>query len=213
MNEKKQFPMVMRVILAVFIASVSALWLAPNARAQSVALTSTTDSGDAISPGDIVEVGYEVSINDSVPSPIATTISVTNAVGQIMVGCPNGSSQTLTVNLTAQSYSVPANTATWASSDTVFLGSVTAPSNLCGGNQGTETSANFTANWGFSCQHNSPQEGCCHNVCIRFHHRHHHHGQEYVGQFCERHCVPPPACVTPYQKYPCCEKKQRTCGG
>jgi len=206
MKDNKRFPIV-HTIAVLLVAVSSALWLAPATHAQTAVLTSTTDSGDAVSPGDIIEVGYEVSINDTTGSPTATTVTVTGAVGQIIVACPKGGSQTLTVNLAAQSYAIPANTTTWASSDSVYLGEATAPSNLCGGQQGTESSATFTANYGFSCQKNSDEFGCCHNICFRFHHRHHHQGREFIGPFCERICKPFKMCVTPFMRGPCCEKQ------
>src|ERR1700682_4444870 len=106
MNDRTIFPVNARVIVvALFVASISAFWLAPTSNAQSLMMTGSTRNL-TVSPGDTIEAGYEVAIPKS---PHATdTVAMTNAVVRVSVSCPNGSSQTITINLGSQSAPVAA---------------------------------------------------------------------------------------------------------
>jgi hypothetical protein len=209
MKARIPFLLDVRVIRALLVASLSTIWLAPAASAQTVILAGSMDSKLPVSPGDTVAVGYEVALADASPSPTATMVSVTNAVVQLSVSCPNGKSQTITIKLPSQSFSVSANNNSWVPSDSVYQGQTTVPSTLCGGHQGTTNGATFMATSGFSCHENSV-EGCCHNVCFRFHHRHHHDGDDEGGTFSDTSCKIEKYCNSPENREhgQCCETKE-----
>ncbi len=104
----------------------------------SATISGSMEGNLAINPGDTVKAGYNFTIPGSHPANIITAIS-----GNVTlpVSCPNGSTQTLTIDLPRQSYNVAQNDNRWfpsgnQSSSLVYQGSVTAPTTLCGGVQG-----------------------------------------------------------------------------
>jgi hypothetical protein len=196
MKVRKQFQFVARVIPALLIASISALWLVPPASAQGTAVISGTVDRHHISPGDVLHLGYEVAITDTDPTP--TTVSVTNTIMQLSVSCPNGASQTITINAPTQSFLVRANTTSWFPSADTYEGQARAPSTLCGGKGGTESAVTFTTKYAYSCKSNS-NGGCCHNVCFQMHHK---HNQENPCSFVKS-CHPSKQCTSP-EKGGCC---------
>jgi hypothetical protein len=183
MNARTTFPLDARVIVALFIASLLALWLAPATSAQSVIMAGST-SKITVNPGDTIEAGYEVAIAKA-PHP-ADTVSVTNAVVRVSVNCPNGSSQTLNINLASQSVLVPADSNDWSPGGSVYQGRARAPSNLCGGQQGSTNGATFMATFGHECHQGN--KDCCHEHCFRFHVRCYHNGNDHEGEMSDRHC-------------------------
>ena len=213
MTSRIRFVLQTRAIVALLIGAMSALWIAPAANAQSVILAGSMDNNLTVKPGDTIAVGYEVSLADAGPSSEGMTISVTSGVAQVSIRCSNGTSQTLNVNIPAQSYSVAANIRNWSSSDSIYLGQMTAPSNLCGGRPGTTWGARFTCTFSYICHGNSggghgdsdrghgssgwghgdPDPGCCHNVCFRFHCQYNHRG----GTFSDKSSQPPTQCISP----------------
>lgn len=192
MNRRKTFPFDVRVIVALFVASVLALWLAPASNAQSLTMTGST-SNLTVSPGDTIAAGYEVTISKS--RHATDTVSMTSGVVRVSVSCPNGSSQTITINLGSQSVTVPADGNGWSPSDSTYQGQTKAPSTLCGGHPGKTNGATFMGTFGHSChkrEHES-DEDCHHDHCFRFHIRDHHDGDhndggDHEGEFSDKHC-------------------------
>jgi len=203
MNSRTTLVLHARVTLGLFIVLIAAYCIAPSARAQTVMIAGSMDSNLPVRPGDTIASGYQVSLADATASSTATTISMTNAAVLVSIKCPNGKSETITVNLSPNSLSVPANSSNWSSSATGYQGQKKAPSNLCGGQQGTTNGATFTATSAVSCHANSEQ-GCCHNVCFRFHDKFNDRG----GTFSNMSCKPEKQCESPeMQKHGnCCSK-------
>ena len=186
MNDRTIFPVNARVIVvALFVASISAFWLAPTSNAQSLMMTGSTRNL-TVSPGDTIEAGYEVAIPKS---PHATdTVAMTNAVVRVSVSCPNGSSQTITINLGSQSVTVPADGNDWSPGN--YQGQTNAPSTLCGGHPGKTNGATLMGTYGHSCHNREHGSGddCHHDHCFRFHIRDHHNGDDHEGDFSDKHC-------------------------
>jgi hypothetical protein len=203
MNSRTTLVLHARVTLGLFIVLIGAYCIAPSARAQTVMIAGSMDSNLPVRPGDIIASGYQVSLADTSASSTATTVSVTNAVVLVSIKCPTGKSETITVNLSPRSFSVPANSSNWSASATDYQGQTKAPSSLCGGQQGTTNGATFTATSAVSCHANSAQ-GCCHNVCFRFHDKFNNRG----GTFSNTSCKPEKQCESPeMQKHGnCCSK-------
>ncbi|HXW91053.1 MAG TPA: hypothetical protein VEK33_10950, partial [Terriglobales bacterium] len=173
MTAGKRLPFVARLIVALFSISISVLWLAQAASAQSIAISDTADTNLTIGPGDTIEIGIVASISDAVAAPSTATVTLVNPVVQLPVSCANGSSQTITINLSSQSWDVPQDVTTWSSPNSVYQGQATAPSTLCGGQTGMTGVATMTGTFGFVCQ---KSQACCHQVCFQFCHRHQHRG-------------------------------------
>ena len=165
MNPRKQSRFNGSVIVALFISLISALYLVPPASAQGTVVIPGLLDNAPVHPGDTFSLIYQVAIND--PNSISNTVSEINTVMQISVSCPNGSSQTITVNAPAQSLVIPANNRNWVPAAGA---QTTVPSTLCGGNTGVETAVTFTTNSTVTCNANSAQ-GCCHTLCTRFTHQ------------------------------------------
>ena len=171
------------------------------------------DKGLPVHPGDTIRAGYQVSIDDDERSSRASTISVTNAVVKVSIKCSSGDrdneheggEQTITINLSPRTFSVPANSRNWSSPQNDYQGQTTAPAGLCGGKGGTTDGATFRANSSFSCQGKS-DEGCCHNVCFRFHVQYNNRG----GTFSEKSCKPEKQCASPEKRGDghCCDKEK-----
>jgi len=105
-----------------------------------------SDNSLNLKSGDTVTAGYDITMPGKHP---AATVSVPNANIQMDVLCPNGSSYTLTIPLSAETYSIPANNNSWfpsvsQNSPLVYQGSATNPG-CSGGGQGRATRAYFTA--------------------------------------------------------------------
>jgi hypothetical protein len=157
--------------------------------------------GETIYPGDTIDLGYEVSISD--PDTTPTTVSLTSTTMQLSVACPNGSSQTITINPGAGSFLMPGSFSGYLPSENTYEGSVTAPSNLCGGKPGRENGAQWFFNYGVTC-HKDSNRPCCHKVCFQFHHRHHHQDRLFVGNSGQPICFPEKECVSK-EKSGCCK--------
>ena len=198
MNTRTRFQVVERLIVTLFIAAISTLWLVPAASAQTVTIASSMDVNTPIGPGDTVQAGFQVTPGDAISGAI--TVSVTSAVGHISVGCPDGSTQTITINFPSSSVQLPAKNNAWFPSDNnTYQGKAIAPSNLCGGKGGLEKGAVFTINHGEKCDDNQSKTkkgGCCHPVCFRVHREREHNGGRSGGEWddedrsCknEKHC-------------------------
>jgi hypothetical protein len=184
-----------RVVIALLFAL--ALWLTPAASAQSVVMAGPAGNF-TVSPGDTIEAGYEVAIGRGFhPSD---TVSVTNAVVQVSVNCPNGSSQTITVNIGSQPVTVEADSNAWSPSDSTYQGQTKVSSTLCGGTQGRTSGATFMATFGHSCKirKDESEKDCRDNDhCFRFHIRGHHNGDDRDGGFGDRHCEKHEECESP----------------
>jgi hypothetical protein len=204
MNARERATLDVRLIISLIIVLIAAHCGAPAASAQTAIIAGSMNSNLPVRPGDTIRVGYEVSLADASASSTATTISVTSAVVLVSVTCPKGASQTITINIPAQSFSVTANTSNWSSSANAYQGQTRAPSNLCGGLGGTTNGATFTATSSVGCHANS-EEGCCHNVCFRFHCQY----QDQGGSFSDRSCKPEKQCESPEKREhgPCCREK------
>ncbi len=109
---------------------------------------------------------------------------------------------TLSIHLSARTYSIPAN-GNFSSPANDYQGQITAPSNLCGGRNGTVDGATFSTNSAFTCRANA-SEGCCHKVCFHFHVLYNNHGGTFSRKECEheRECASP----TKRGKGHCCDK-------
>jgi hypothetical protein len=99
-----------------------------------------------LSGGDTIVAGYAINMPTEHP---AATVKVPNGSIEMDVACSDGSSYTLHVPLSAQTYSIPANNNNWfpspnQNSPLVYQGSATNPGCSSGG-QGTATRAYFTA--------------------------------------------------------------------
>jgi hypothetical protein len=220
MKSRTRLQFTTNVIVALFIASVLTMWLAPAASAQTVTIPSSMDNNEPIGPGDTVEAGFQITTGDS--NSGATTVSVTGAIAHIAVRCPNGSSQTITINFPSQSLSVPNNNKGWfPPSDNTYQGKTTAPSNLCGGKQGRTNGTVFTATFGEKCDDRSgdnrdrsgDNHPCCQPVCFRFHDRFHdsHKGSDSGGSWDDddRSCKQEKECMTTEKRGTCgCEDEE-----
>jgi len=182
MNARKHFQFGGRLIVALLIASISALCLAPPGSAQTTVVIPGVLYGGTVHPGDTLSLAYQISIAD--PNAIGVTVSVTNPTMQVSVRCPDGSSQTITAKAPAQSLLMPANNSTWFPSAATYQAKATVPSTLCGGKGGVETAVTFTATSKMHCEVNSVQ-GCCHKVCHHFHHKHNEDAPERDSEDCE----------------------------
>jgi hypothetical protein len=197
MKARKTFPFDAGVIVALLVASISALWLTPAASAQSIVLAGRTGNL-TVSPGDTIEAGYEVAIGKSFHPE--DTVSVTSAVVRVSVSCPNGSSQTITINIGSQSVSVPADVHAWSPGDSIYQGQTKAPSTLCGGQQGRTNGATFMASYGHSCHlraYETDHDCRDNDHCFRFHIRCHHSGGDRDGGFSDSHCENHEECESP----------------
>jgi len=166
MNPRKQSRFNGSVIVTLFISLISALYLVPAASAQGTFSIPGAVDKLSVHPGDTISLAYAVAITD--PNSIPVTVSEINTVLQLSVQCPNGSSQTITVNAPAQSLLIPANNSNYFPAAGV---KTTVPSTLCGGNAGVETAVTMTTTSTMTCNANSAQ-GCCHTMCTRFTHQH-----------------------------------------
>jgi hypothetical protein len=185
MNDRTTFPVNARVIVALLVTSVSALWLAPSSKADSLTMTVPTNNL-TVSPGDTIAAGYQVAI--SKPRHATDTVSMTGVV-RISVSCPNGRSESISISLASQSITVPADGNGWYPGNTAYQGQITAPSNLCGGRPGKTNGATFTETHGHSCHKRSnDNEDCHHDHCFRFHIRDRHNGGDHDGDFSNRDC-------------------------
>lgn len=202
---------------------------AAQAQTQTVMIGGSMDQGLPVHAGDTIRAGYEVSIDDQDKSSSSATISVTNAVFMVTIKCSNSKKngkddereddkhgkkddddknhgndhETITINLSARTFSVPGGKRDWSSPENDYQGQVTAPSNLCGGKGGTTDGATFRATSSFSC-HASSTEGCCHKVCFRFHGQYDHRGGTFSHKSCKREKV----CASPVKHGHghCCDK-------
>jgi len=211
MKAKTTFPFETRVIVALLVASISALWLAPAASAQSVVIAGPTGNL-TVNPGDTIEAGYEVAIGKSFHPE--DTVSVTSAVVRVSVNCTNGGSQTITINIGSQPVSVTADTTAWSPSDSTYQGQTKVPSTLCGGKQGTTKGATFTATFGHSChlrKDESKKDCDDDDHCFRFHIRGHHNSDDRDGGFSDKHCEKHEECESPEardERKDCKDKKK-----
>ncbi len=166
MNPRKQSRFNGSVIVALFISLISALYLVPAASAQGNVVIPGLLYNLPVHPGDTISLAYAVAITD--PNSISVTVPEINTVMHLSVRCPNGSSQTITINAPNQSLMIPANNSNWVPGAGHAQGTV--PSTLCGGHAGVETAVTFTTNSTVTCNANSAQ-GCCHTLCTRFTHQ------------------------------------------
>jgi hypothetical protein len=117
----------------------------------SITTSGSMEGNLPINPGDTISAGYDFTLPGTHP---ADTISATSGSVLLTVNCPDSSTQPLSIALPSQSYDVPANNSQWfpsgdQKSSLVYQGSVTAPTNLCGGQQGhAPKGATFTENFG-----------------------------------------------------------------
>jgi len=183
------------------MAGLSALWLAPHARAQTPTfiIPGILDSY-VIHPGDTISLGYEVAVTSLNPNP--TTVSLTNTVMQLHAVCLNGSTDTLTINVPAKSFLVPANNNNWQPSDSTYEGQTKVPSTFCGGQGGVEDNDTFSSDENKTCNSNSTK-GCCETVCMRHHHKHHDSTGDRTPTDFEEGCKPEKECST--QNGGCCK--------
>jgi hypothetical protein len=197
MKARTTFPFDARLIVALLVASVSALWLTPAASAQSVTLAGPTGNL-TVSPGDTIEAGYEVAVGQSFHPQ--DTVSLTSAVVRVSVNCTNGGSETITINIGSQPVSVTADSNAWSPSDSTYQGQTKVPSTLCGGKQGTTNGATFTTTFGHSCHlRKEESKKDCDNDdhCFRFHIRRDHNGDDRDGGFSDKHCEKHEECESP----------------
>jgi hypothetical protein len=207
-----------RLIIGILVVLFAAHCV-PAANAQTVMIGSSVDHGLPVHPGDTIRAGYQVSIDDDSKSSGATTISVTNAVVVVSIACSKGKGddnkgdkddndrgnkdETITINLSPRTFSVPDNSRNWSSPANDYQGQTTAPAGLCGGKGGTTDGATFRATSSFTC-HAKSDEGCCHNVCFRFHVLYNNRG----GDFSEKSCKREKECASPEKRGNghCCDK-------
>jgi hypothetical protein len=198
-----------RLILGLLSVLIAAHCIAPAASAQTVMIGGSMDRGLPVHPGDTIRAGYQVSINDDNRSSGTTTLTVTNAVVMVTIKCSNDRDnhgpdhETITINLSPRTFTIPANSRDWSSPENDYQGQKTAPAGLCGGRGGTTDGATFSANSSFTCHANS-EEGCCHNVCFRFHVQYNHRG----GTFSQKTCKQEKQCASPEKRGHghCCDK-------
>ena len=203
MNARKKLLFAGLVIVALLMAALSALWLAPDASAQAptVIIPGILDNY-VIHPGDTISLGYEVAITS--PNPDPTTVSVTNTIMRLHIVCLNGSTETLNINVPTQSFQVPANNQNWQPSDSTFEGKTTVPSTFCGGLGGVEDDDTFSTDENETCHSNSAQ-GCCHSMCFRHHHKHHDSSGDRTPTEFEDGCKPAKQCNSG-DKGGCCKQ-------
>jgi hypothetical protein len=206
MNTRTRLQAVEQLIVIPFIAVILALWLVPAASSQTVTIASSKDINMPISPGDTVLAGFQVASGDATSG--AVTVSVTGATGHIAVGCPDGSTQTITINFPSTSVPVPANNSAWFPADNnTYQGKAIAPSNLCGGKAGIDKGAVFSINHGEKCDDNDIKKhgGCCHQMCFRVHREREHDGGRSGGDWDDddRSCKQEKHCATAVDKDDC----------
>ena len=206
MNSRTRLQVVEQLIVVLFIAVISTVWFVPAASAQTVTITSSMGTNTPISPGDTVQAGFQVASGDATSG--AVTVSVTGATGHISVGCPDGSTQTITINFPSTSVPVPANNSAWFPSDNnTYQGKAIAPSNLCGGKGGIDKGAVFSINHGEKCDDNDIKKhgGCCHQMCFRVHRERDHDGGRSGGDWDDddRSCKKEKRCATAEDKDDC----------
>src|SRR6267143_2569392 len=196
MNSRERLFFNRRVVVTLLIAAIAAFCLAPPANTQDSWVIPGAVDGLTVHPGDIISLGYEVAITDINPVPI--TIAVTNPTMLLSVRCPNGSSETITINAPVQSFLVPANVNSWFPLDTIYEGATTVPSTLCGGQGGVETGVTFLGNCTKTCKTTNSTQGCCHTECNRMRHKHHEKesGAEHESEWRES-CKPEKECESP----------------
>ena len=213
MNTRTRLQVVEQLIVILFIAVISAIWLVPAASAQTVTIASSKDMNTPILPGDTVQAGFQVASGDATSG--AVTVSVTGATGRISVGCPDGSTQTITINFPSSSVQVPAKNNAWfPSADNTYQGKAIAPSNLCGGKGGLDKGAVFNINHGEKCDDNDSKKhgGCCHPVCFRVHRERDHDGGHSGGEWDDddHSCKQEKRCSTAEDKDDCsCHDKDK----
>ncbi len=96
MNPWKQSRFNGSVIVALFISLISTFYLMPAASAQGTVSIPGTVDNLPVHPGDTISFTYAVSVTD--PKTISVTVSEISTAVQLSVRCPNGSSQTITIN-------------------------------------------------------------------------------------------------------------------
>lgn len=211
MNSRTRLQVVEQLIVVLFIAVISTLCLAPAGSAQTVTITSSMGINTPISPGDTVQAGFQVASGDATSG--AVTVLVTGATGHISVGCPDGSTQTITINFPSSSVPVPANNSAWfPSANNTYQGKAIAPSNLCGGKGGIDKGAVFSFNHGEKCDDNDIKKhgGCCHQMCFRVHRECDHGGGRFGGDWDDddRSCKKEKRCATAEDRDDCsCKDK------
>jgi hypothetical protein len=219
MKSRTRLQVVEQLIAILFIAVISALWLVPAASAQTVTIASSKGINTHIGPGDTVHAGFQVTSGGA--NSGAITVSVTGATGNISVGCPDGSTQTITINFPATSVPVPAKNNAWFPADNnTYQGTAIAPSNLCGGKGGLDKGAVFNINHGERCDNNNNDNnnnnnnmskkhgeggGCCEPVCFRVHRERDHEGDHSGGEWDddEHSCKKEKHCSTAEEKDDC----------
>jgi hypothetical protein len=199
------FPCSVRLLLGLVAAVLSTLWLAPSAKAQTVTMPSSMNNNSPIYPGDTFQVGFQVEIADDTSG--GTTVSVTGASAQVSVSCPSGNNQTLTVNIPAQSVYLSGYQSGWSPSSNTYQGQITAPSSLCGGQQGRINGIVFTATYGQKCDGDNDRDDqeCCHIICFRFRDQCDHHGQLWGGSWDDddETCKQQKQCISSQQRNHC----------
>jgi hypothetical protein len=211
MNNRTRTKVVTRLIVTLFIAVISAACLVPAANAQTLTIASSNDFNTPIWSGDVVQAGFQLALSDG-QSP-ASTISVPSAIGLITVNCPDGKSQTITLNFSVQSISVPAKNAGWfPGGQNTYQAQATAPPNLCKGKQGFYHGCIFTLTYSQKCDRDGDKDdsSCCHPVCCHFHFGCLHFGSLFGGDWddANRSCSQPPTCVSGQNKNGCSCRNQ-----
>ena len=213
MNRRTRLQVVKQLMAILFIAVISALGLVPAASAQTVTIASSKGLNTHISPGDTVQAGFQVTSGGANSGTV--TVSVTGATGHISVGCPDGSTQSITINFPSVSVPVPAKNNAWFPSDNnTYQGKAIAPSNLCGGKGGLDKGAVFNINHGEKCDDNESKKhdgGCCQPVCFRVHRERDHEGDHSGGEWDDddHSCKEEKRCSTAEEKDDCsCHDKE-----
>jgi hypothetical protein len=212
---------VVRFALALIVAVLAALWIVSPADAETVTIGGNMDHGLTVRPGDTIKGGFQVFLEDNPHGGGAASLVVTGGVITVTINCKkdddhghgndkdkdkdknNGPDrQTLTIPLSPRTYSIPTN-GNFSSPANDYQGQITAPTNLCGGHDGTVDGVTFSANSAFTCHANS-SEGCCHKVCFHFHVLYNNRGGTFSRKECEheRECASP----TKHGKGHCCDK-------
>jgi hypothetical protein len=122
---------------------------APPVCSAGVSISGSMEGNLPVNPGDTIKAGFDFTVPGS---HAADTVTFSNVSVTLPVQCPNGSTDTLTIPIPNQTITDPANDGgDWfpsgdQNSPLVYQGSITAPSNLCGGEQGhAPQGATFTA--------------------------------------------------------------------
>jgi hypothetical protein len=128
-----------------------------------ISISGSMEGNLPVSPGDTVKAGFDFTIPGS---HAADTVSFSNVSVVLPVQCPDGTTDTLTIPIPNQSITVPVNNSNWfpsgdQQSPLVYQGSIIAPANLCGGEEGhAPQGATFAANLSASTDN---------SVNVRFH--------------------------------------------